>query len=161
MPGLAGNDVSPTINGRPSPNRVGIWYLPKTGEKRTLLSQAPDVMSRAALFRPGIVGPWTYVLLLLVGLPLLGYFAVRLMAVAAERSPRRLAATVALIAFLNAGAWALISPSFEAPDESEHFAYVQHFAETGKRTSAAHGPEPQRLLGPGDRRDRRRPPVHR
>lgn len=35
-------------------------------EPRSLLSQAPAIAERAALFRPGWVGPWTYVVLVLI-----------------------------------------------------------------------------------------------
>jgi predicted membrane protein DUF2142 len=38
----------------------------------------------------------------------------------------------ALVAFLNAACWSVISPPFENPDEPSHFAYVQRLAETGK-----------------------------
>jgi Predicted membrane protein (DUF2142) len=37
----------------------------------------------------------------------------------------------ALVAFLNAASWSVISPPFEVTDEPSHFAYVQHLAETG------------------------------
>jgi hypothetical protein len=37
----------------------------------------------------------------------------------------------ALVAFLNAACWSVISPPFENPDEPSHFAYVQLLAETG------------------------------
>jgi 4-amino-4-deoxy-L-arabinose transferase-like glycosyltransferase len=37
----------------------------------------------------------------------------------------------ALVAFLNAASWSVVSPPFEVPDEPSHFAYVQHLAETG------------------------------
>ncbi len=37
----------------------------------------------------------------------------------------------ALVAFLNAVCWSLITPPFQAPDEPDHFAYVQLLAETG------------------------------
>ena len=43
----------------------------------------------------------------------------------------RPAVAIALIAFANAASWALITPSFNAPDEPDHFAYAQYFAETG------------------------------
>jgi len=48
--------------------------------------------------------------------------------------PRRVpgaAWTCALIAFLNAGAWSLITPPFQGKDEVDHFAYVAQLAETG------------------------------
>lgn len=37
----------------------------------------------------------------------------------------------ALIAFVNAGCWSILSPPFQIPDEAAHFAYVQTLAETG------------------------------
>ena len=37
----------------------------------------------------------------------------------------------ALVAFLNAVCWSLITPPFQSPDEPDHFAYVQQLAETG------------------------------
>ena len=37
----------------------------------------------------------------------------------------------ALIAFLNASAWALIVPPFQGKDEVDHFAYVEQLAESG------------------------------
>ena len=86
-----------------------------------------------------IVGAWTYPVLLFVD-P-----AARLAAGAAAAGPRRRrgvslrlrgrmlrpAALIALIAFVNAGSWALITPAFNAPDEPDHFAYGQYLATTG------------------------------
>ena len=37
----------------------------------------------------------------------------------------------ALVAFLNATAWALIVPPFQGKDETDHFAYVEQLAENG------------------------------
>ncbi len=37
----------------------------------------------------------------------------------------------ALVAFLNASAWALIVPPFQGKDENAHFAYVEQLAENG------------------------------
>jgi Predicted membrane protein (DUF2142) len=48
-----------------------------------------------------------------------------------RRVPRA-AWVCALVAFLNAACWSVISPPFEVPDEPSHFAYVQRLAETGK-----------------------------
>ena len=41
----------------------------------------------------------------------------------------------ALVACLNATAWSLITPPLQVPDEPDHFAYVQYFAETGRLPS--------------------------
>jgi hypothetical protein len=131
--GLQGNDFTPTLDGAPLPWRVALWYRPPAGEKRTYLSLLPTMLRRVAIFRPGVVGPWTYWVLLLAVLPGLAYAALRLVATAGTGVRRRVpvALALALIAFVNAGAWALITPAFDAPDESEHFAYAQYLAETG------------------------------
>ena len=124
--------VPPTLNGKPIGDRVGVWFLPPEGEKSSLLSRAGDITERAALFRPAFVSPAFYWLLIVVWIPLLAYLAVRLLATASARTVRRLALSVGLLAFGNAAAWAFITPPFNSPDESEHFAYVQWFAETGE-----------------------------
>lgn len=38
----------------------------------------------------------------------------------------------ALVAFLNAACWSVITPPFQVPDEPSHFAYVQQLAENGR-----------------------------
>jgi hypothetical protein len=131
MPGLQGNDVAPTVSGKQLATRIAVWYLPRAGQKRRLISHFGEILGRASLFRPSFVSPAFYWLLLLVWMPLLAYAGVRLLAIAPERSLRRLTLWVALLAFANAAAWAFVTPPFNSPDESEHFAYVQWFAETG------------------------------
>jgi hypothetical protein len=42
----------------------------------------------------------------------------------------------ALVAVVNAVCWSVISPPFQLPDEPDHFAYVQHLAETGRLPSS-------------------------
>ena len=103
------------------------------------MASAGAIFSRAALFRPGIVGAWTYPFLLFAVLPL----TLGAVAAAARRAPpsgrlvRRARAHAAprprdrAGGVPNAGSWALITPAFNAPDEPDHFAYAQYFAETG------------------------------
>ena len=145
MIGLQANQVPAVQDGAPVPNRVGVWFLPPAGERRSLLSSAGLIFSRAALFRPGIVGPWTYPVLLFVVLPLLWVVSLLMLARAAagrtlavRRWTVRPGLAIAAIAFLNAGSWALITPAFNAPDEPDHFSYVQYLATTGHAPS--HGP---------------------
>jgi hypothetical protein len=45
--------------------------------------------------------------------------------------PRPLAALLA-VAGIQVVAWTLVMPPFQGPDETAHFAYVQHLAETGE-----------------------------
>jgi hypothetical protein len=138
MQGLQGNQSPMLVDGAPVPNRLSVWFLPPAGQQRSLLSSGSAIFSRAALFRPGVVGAWTYPFLLFVVLPLAWAISLLLLARAASNRPLKLArrvlrpgAAIALIAFVNAASWALITPAFNTPDEPEHFAYAQYFAETG------------------------------
>ena len=149
MVGLQANQVPAVQNGVPLENRVGVWFLPPAGEQRTLLASAGQIFSRAALFRPGIVGPWTYPVLLFVMLPLLWICSLVLLARAAAGRQLILRGrvvrgglAVALIAFLNAGSWALITPAFNAPDEPDHFADVQYLATTGNAPARVPSSQP-------------------
>lgn len=48
---------------------------------------------------------------------------------------------VIAVAVLNALVFALITPAFQVPDETAHFAYAQHLAETGERAGQPGHPE--------------------
>jgi hypothetical protein len=144
MVGLQSNQVPARLNGAPLGNRVAVWFLPPAGSQRSLFASLGAIFSRAALFRPGFVGSWTYPVLLFVLAPLTWITALLLLVRAATGSPLRLlgrrvsaGAAIALIAFASAGSWALITPAFNTPDEPEHFAYAQYFAETGHAPARA------------------------
>jgi hypothetical protein len=128
------NVPAPTVGGVGIPDRVAVWFLGPVGKQRSIVSQMGEMFRRAALFRPGFVGAWTYWVLLLCVFPGLAYGALRLLATADTRGQRRvpLPVLVGMVAFGVAVSWALITPAFESPDESEHFAYAQYFAETGR-----------------------------
>jgi hypothetical protein len=143
MAGVQSNQVSARLDGATVAARVSVWFLPPAGEQRSLLESAGAIFSRAALFRPGFVGAWTYPVLLFLLAPLAWMTSLLLLARGASGRPIMLrgrtlrpALAIGLIAFANAGSWALITPAFNAPDEPEHFAYAQYFAETG------HAPAP-------------------
>ena len=149
MIGLQADQVPAQLDGAPVANRVAVWFLPPAGRERSLISSAGAIFSRAALFRPGIVGAWTYPFLLFAVLPLTWALSLLLLVRALSGRPlsRRLrflrpGLALALVAFLNAGAWALITPAFNAPDEPSHFAYAQYFAETGHGPARVPGPQP-------------------
>lgn len=48
---------------------------------------------------------------------------------------------VFVVALLNGAGWALLTPPFQVPDETAHFAYVQSIGETGSRPGEAGLPE--------------------
>jgi hypothetical protein len=120
------------VDGRPADARVQVWFLPPAGQERSFAAALPDAMRRAALFRPGLVGPWTYWLLLALAIALAGG-AVALVA----HPPRRAATAVGLIAFAASATWALVEPPLNAPDETEHVAYAQSVAEQGRAPDTA------------------------
>jgi 4-amino-4-deoxy-L-arabinose transferase-like glycosyltransferase len=57
------------------------------------------------------------------------------------RSIPPVAGAVFLVALLNGLAWSILTPPFQVPDETAHFAYAQHLAETGNRAGVAGRPE--------------------
>lgn len=130
---------APSDGGSPVSGRIAVWYLPPAGAERSYLSRAGAILERASLFRPSPVGPWLYVLILLIVLPALALAAVRCLAIAAQRgrstSARRTAAWLFAIAALNFACWALVTPPFHAPDEVDHFAYTQSLVQRGQAPS--------------------------
>jgi 4-amino-4-deoxy-L-arabinose transferase-like glycosyltransferase len=135
---LQGNVPAPTVAGKSLSSRVTVRFLGPRGVTRSIASQIGEMFRRAALFRPGFAGAWTYWVLFLIVFPVLAYSAVRLLAAADLPRRRRvpLPVFVGLLAFGVIASWALITPAFESPDESEHFAYAQYFAETGNAVQA-------------------------
>jgi hypothetical protein len=123
---------------------IALWFLPPKGEQRSVLGLLGRALHRAALFRPGWVGAWTYVLLLFVLEPLLWLVALRLVATraAGRTGGARTALAVGGVAFAAAATWGLITPPFDAPDEPEHYSYVQTLAETGDLPDKAPGRHP-------------------
>jgi predicted membrane protein DUF2142 len=127
--------------------RLAIWYLPQSGHRSSLVQRAGAIFNRAALFRPGFVGAWTYPLLLFLVLPAIALLAVRCLALAAAGRGRRLAAWLFVIAAVNAACWALITPIFQGPDEVDHFAYTQSLVERGQGPSHDPNSEQPRWSG--------------
>lgn len=126
---------APTLRGVPLAAAIAVWYLPRVGARESFVQQAGAIFRRAALFRPGFVGPWTYPLLLFAVLPGLALLALRCLALALAGEGRRLAAWLFAIAVANACCWALITPAFQGPDEVDHYAYVQSLVERGEGPS--------------------------
>ncbi|MHB8234341.1 MAG: phospholipid carrier-dependent glycosyltransferase [Solirubrobacteraceae bacterium] len=124
---------SPNVGAQVIPAQLAIWYLPRAGERRSYVQQIGRIFARAALFRPGMVGAWTYPLLLFVLLPTLGLLALRCVALAVSGRTRRLAVALFAIAALNACCWALVTPVFQGPDEVDHFAYTQSLVQRGEK----------------------------
>ena len=123
---------APTMAGQPLPAQIAVLYLPRTGSSRSYVEQAGEIFDRAALFRPGVIGPWTYPVLLFLILPALALLAVRCLALAVAGGTRRLAGWLFAIAAINACCWALVTPPFQGPDEVDHFAYTQSLVERGE-----------------------------
>lgn len=127
--------LPPTLHGKDLAARIAVWYLPPAGREESYAQRAGAIFSRAALFRPGIVGAWTYPVLLFLVLPLIALLSLRCLALAVAGGGRRMAAWLFAIAALNACCWALITPVFQGPDEVDHFAYAQSLVERGEGPS--------------------------
>ena len=123
----------PTVAGKAVSARLAVWYLPRSGQRSSYVQRVAQILGRAALFRPGVVGAWLYWLLLLLVLPALALLGLRCLAVAVAGGTRRVALTLFAIAALNACCWALITPVFQGPDEVDHFAYTQSLVERGEK----------------------------
>jgi hypothetical protein len=138
MPSIA--TQSAIVDGAPQASQVAVWFLPPASSRRSYVQRAGAIFQRAALFRPGFVGAWTYPVLLFLVLPALALLAVRCLALALARSgwsARRAGAWLFAIAAVNFACWALITPAFQAPDEVDHYAYVQSLVERGEGPSAS------------------------
>ncbi len=123
----------PTLQGKPFPAQLAVWYLPPAGAESSYVARAGAILGRASLFRPGAVGPWLYWLILLLVLPALALASIRCLALAlAPGGTRRLALWLFVIAAVNFACWALITPPFQAPDEIDHFAYTQSLVQRGE-----------------------------
>lgn len=108
----------------------------------SLLSMLPTMMRRASLFRPGGVGPWTFYLLFVIVIGTTLAAALMLLRLAqGRRWGRTRLIALAAIVFVNAAAWAVLTPPFHVPDEFAHYAYVE---------TLARGDMPQKSLKPGD-----------
>ncbi len=127
---------APTLDGkRVGDERIAVWFRPPAGAERSLAAQLPAMFERATLFRPPWVGRWTYWLLLGVLLPMTFALALFLLIRAQTLSWRRLGAGVFAVTAAITLSWSLVTPPFQAPDEQDHFAYVQQLAENGKAAS--------------------------
>lgn len=105
-----------------------------TAERSTLISQMPTVFRRAALFRPGWVGPWTYWIVFAVAISIIALLAIALMRLTAggEFSQRHWLIIIVLFAASNALLWSVVSPSFHPPDEVAQYSYTESLVVRGE-----------------------------
>jgi hypothetical protein len=137
-----------TVGGRPLPGRINVEYL--QDGRASWWSMVLSVARRMGLGR-AIAGTWISLLALLIMLALTLIVCWRIVRDASARpwastgqtepSLRTVgilhrvpgaAWTCVLVACLNAVCWSIITPPFEVPDETSHFAYVQQLAENGR-----------------------------
>jgi 4-amino-4-deoxy-L-arabinose transferase-like glycosyltransferase len=131
-------DPASTNGGWPLAGRMRVEYLRPS--RATWWSSALAVARRMGL---GHAAPGTWVALLVAALmAFAGAIACRLvLADPCERRAQlwdarrlilRTAGPCALVACLSAVSWSLITPPFQAPDEPDHYAYVEQLAATGR-----------------------------
>jgi hypothetical protein len=121
---------------------VAVRFLERGESSR--LSHLGDAVHRAARFRAGWVGRWTFpALAALVGVLWVAGLAVMWRV----RRVGLAALATGAVVFLNAGAWAIVSPALMGPDEEAHVAYAEHLA-TGHVPDSA----PDRQFASSDER---------
>jgi hypothetical protein len=114
-------------DGQVLPGRVRVEYL-RPGD-RSWWSLALSTAGHLGLGRAWS-GTWVALLVLVLVMIVLALTLWRVM-VLAHRATRTAPLACALIACLNAAAWSILTPPFQVPDETDHFAYVQQLAASG------------------------------
>jgi 4-amino-4-deoxy-L-arabinose transferase-like glycosyltransferase len=141
-----------TVNGVSVPGRISV--LAKAEGKKSIAQMFPQVAQRIGRGNASWIGPWTlFAIGVLVLLAVsLGALAVLKIDDSSESKPmssrtetavgQRLAQGVRSIpisgraltgaALAIGAAWAFLTPPFQVPDETSHFAYVQYLSESGR-----------------------------
>jgi hypothetical protein len=120
-----------TNGGQVLPGRIKIEYLLR-GD-RSWWSLALATARRLGLGRAW-AGTWVALVafaLMVAVLALTGWRLLSLLRIPRGRVPAA-AWACALVACLNAAAWSILTPPFQVPDETDHFAYVQQLVESGQ-----------------------------
>ncbi len=114
-----------SLDDKAIPGAVSARFLRPGTE--TTLALVPVVMARIGEVRGMLGGPLRAVL---IALAVIAGAALAL-ALLTGRLGRRAGLLCALVAVLNAGAWSLLTPVFQIPDEPSHASYVQDLAVKG------------------------------
>ncbi len=103
------------------------------------LGRTGDVIDRLGNLSPSPFGQAGIVIALFVLVP--AGFALLLwnLVTAPRRSRRRVAALCALGSLALTVSWATLTPSFQGPDEPEHFSYAQYLEQTGRHPDSRLG----------------------
>jgi len=145
--GFAGNLTPLGADAQLGPNSPGArptdevrvdYYRPG---QESWMEIAPEIASRFELFKAGFVGAWTmWAALATVGV--LWVVVVTLLVRSQPQTPDaedeqrrrfpRVGWVCAGVAVVNAAVWAVVTPSFQVPDEPIHVGYAQWLAESGK-----------------------------
>lgn len=118
---------------------ASVRFLSAEPNPPPFLRRLPAALERASLFKNFLLGPAVFVLPMafLLLSPALCLLLSWNIASGRLRQPQSVALAAFGLAFTFAASWALMKPIFYGPDESEHFAYVQHLAATGHRADPA------------------------
>jgi Predicted membrane protein (DUF2142) len=120
-----------TSGGQVLPGRIKIEYLLR-GD-RSWWSLARATARHLGLGRAW-AGTWVALIALALMVAVLALTSWRLLSLIRVPRGRVPAAALAcaLVACLNAATWSIVTPPFQLPDETDHFAYVQQLVENGQ-----------------------------
>jgi hypothetical protein len=128
------------IGKKPAPGDIQMDFMRQ--RDHSALSMLGTILDRASLFRPAWVGPWTFYLAFIAALAAIGAAVALLLRLGRGGEFGRWSMfALAAIVFVNAAAWAIVTPAFNVPDEMAHYAYAE---------TVARGELPQKTQPPGD-----------
>lgn len=114
-------------------NEPSLRFYAAPGQASSRFSRLDDGIAHLSALSPSGFSP------VVVGLVVFGLLPASLilllwnLATAPRRTARRVGVLCAVASLGITCTWATVTPIFQGPDESEHFAYAQHLAETGDR----------------------------
>ncbi|MBO9531864.1 MAG: DUF2142 domain-containing protein [Solirubrobacteraceae bacterium] len=103
------------------------------------LGRVDDVIARLANLSPSPLGQFGIVVALFVLVPAAFGLLLWNLVTAPRRSRRRVAALCALGSLALTVSWATLTPSFQGPDEPEHFSFAQYLEQTGRHPDSRQG----------------------
>lgn len=132
-------ELAGTKNGAPIPNSLepSLRMLPARSTHQSIPDYLGDLFAQLAHLSPSGLPPAVLAAIVIAVVPAILLVLLWSVATAPRRSVRRTAAIIALASFGLCASWATVAPSFQGPDEPEHFAFAQHVAATGERVDSS------------------------
>ncbi len=129
-----------TLNGKLQPppldmTEPAVHFYTAADDRPRRWQLLPAVLERVWVWS-GKWYAWLAVVATLAALFAIGY-TLWLLITSQRRSVSRIAVSLGVVGFVMSAWWATAAPTFQGPDEPEHYAFVQYLGETGKHPTAS------------------------